>query len=227
MSLLKLPVELLLQVSSYLEFVFDLGSLYQRHSLLHTLLKDRVDELLKMEQSLQPLAWAASNGKERCVRKLLDAGALFEDSGDWTTQWDDPMTISAEHGHVDIVRMFLDHGRDPTPAIKEENSRFFAFDFNHLAFFGTPFFAAVLEGHTSVVSFLIERGSIKRCMETEEKREWCDLSLCFAVRRGIFLSSNFCLNEVVILILRVLARPLCIMLPQLLLQARLWKSSVF
>lgn len=79
MSLLQVPVELLLEVFSYLEFVFDLGSLYQCHPLLYTLLKDRVDELLKTEQSLQPLAWAAANGKELCVRKLLDAGAWFND----------------------------------------------------------------------------------------------------------------------------------------------------
>ncbi|KAJ6123812.1 hypothetical protein N7471_011129 [Penicillium samsonianum] len=59
MSLLPLPVELLLEVSSYLEFLSDIGSLYQCHPLLYTLFKDRVNELLKTEQYLQPLAWAA------------------------------------------------------------------------------------------------------------------------------------------------------------------------
>ena len=80
MSLLKLPAELLLKVSSHLEYVSDLDSLYQCHPFLYTLLKDRVDELLKTEQSIQHLAWAAVNGKETCVRKLLDVGALFDDS---------------------------------------------------------------------------------------------------------------------------------------------------
>lgn len=71
MSLLQLPVELLLEVSSYLEFLSDIGSLYQCHPLLYTLFKDRVNELLKTEQYLQPLAWAA----EAAVDLLLERGA--------------------------------------------------------------------------------------------------------------------------------------------------------
>lgn len=56
------PVELLLEVSSYLGFVPDLSSLYHCYPILYTLLKDKVDELLKTEQSLQPLVWAVANG---------------------------------------------------------------------------------------------------------------------------------------------------------------------
>lgn len=55
-------------------------SLYQCHPLLYISLKDRIDKALNMEQTLQPLVWAATNGKEICVRKLLDAGAWFNDS---------------------------------------------------------------------------------------------------------------------------------------------------
>ncbi|KAJ5867407.1 hypothetical protein N7534_001960 [Penicillium rubens] len=183
MSLLQLPFELLLEVTSYLEFVSDLGSLYQCHLLLFGLLKERVDELLKTEQSLQPLAWAAANGKKVCVRKLLDAGALFGDSG-WIRQRNDPMTIAAKNGHVDIVRMFLDHGRDPTLAINDGGLISFPpSNLDNLVIFGNPLSVAVLEGHASVVSLLIERGFIKRCMEPWEKRKWCDLSLCLAVRQ--------------------------------------------
>ncbi|KAJ5790497.1 uncharacterized protein N7518_007508 [Penicillium psychrosexuale] len=189
MSLLQLPVELLLQVSSYLEFVSDLGSLYQCHSLLYNLLKDRVDKLLKTEQSLQLLAWAAANGKEMCVRKLLNAGTLPNDSftrdneTGWCRQCDDPMTIAAKRGHVDVVRMFLDYGRDPTPAINEK-SIMFSIDITCLVRFGNPLSVAVLEGHISVVSLLIERGFIKRCAEPREKKRWCNLSLCLAVMKG-------------------------------------------
>lgn len=92
--------------------------------------KDRVDKLLKAEQSLQPLVWAAANGEEICVHKLLDAGAWFNDSTtkDDSTKWyttcfgqrDDPMTIAAKYGHVDVVRIFLDQGRDPTLAINNK-----------------------------------------------------------------------------------------------------------
>lgn len=173
--------ELILEVSSYLEFVSDLGSLYQCHPLLYVLLKDRVDELLKTEQSLQPLAWAAANGKEICVRKLLDAGAWY----DSTTKDDltcDPMTRAARYGHVDIVRIFLDHGRDPTLAINK-NIPFLLIDLDYLVLFANPLSAAVLEGHTSVVSLLIEHGFIERCVEPPEKRQWCHLSLCLAVMK--------------------------------------------
>ncbi|KAJ5483476.1 hypothetical protein N7530_002722 [Penicillium desertorum] len=119
-----------------------------------------------------------------CVRKLLEAGASFEDTSSWSTQREDPMTIAAKNGHVDIVRMFLDHGRDPTPAINEPaHSWFPTSNLDDLVVFGNPWSVAVLEGHTSVVSLLIERGFIKRCMEPRKKREWCDLSLCLAVRQ--------------------------------------------
>lgn len=192
MSLLQLPVELLLEVSSYLEFVSYLGSLYQCHPLLCILLKDRVDEFLKTEQSLQSLVMAAANGKEICVRKLLDAGAWFNDSTTkddstkrytaWCGQRDDPMTIAAKYGHVDVVRIFLDHGRDPTLAINNYAS-FLRINLDYLVLFANPLSAAVLEGHTSVVSLLIERGFIERCVEPPRKRKWCHLSLCLAVMK--------------------------------------------
>ncbi|KAI2722473.1 hypothetical protein CBS147332_3402 [Penicillium roqueforti] len=174
MSLLKLPAELLLKVSSHLEYVSDLDSLYQCHPFLYTLLKDRVDELLKTEQSIQHLAWAAVNGKETCVRKLLDVGALFDDSfasdaapgdaapGDDESRYD---AVAAKYGHFDVVQMFLDRRRDPTPEINE----YIYVDLDHLVVFGNPLSVAVLGGHTSVVSLLIERGFIKRCAEPRRK----------------------------------------------------------
>lgn len=102
--------------------------------------------MLGTEQSLQPLEWAAAaaNGKEICIRKLLDAGASFEDSGFWSTQREDPMTIAAKNGHIDIVRMFLDHGIDPIPAIDEEIKSFPTFNIDELIIAGSPLSVAVL-----------------------------------------------------------------------------------
>ncbi|CDM27910.1 F-box domain, cyclin-like [Penicillium roqueforti FM164] len=166
MSLLKLPAELLLKVSSHLEYVSDLDSLYQCHPFLYTLLKDRVDELLKTEQSIQHLAWAAVNGKETCVRKLLDVGALFDDSFASDAAPGDAAPGDAAPGDDEsrYDAMFLDRRRDPTPEINE----YIYVDLDHLVVFGNPLSVAVLGGHTSV--------------NPGEKR-LCDLSLCLAVMK--------------------------------------------
>jgi ankyrin repeat protein len=57
-----------------------------------------------------PLARAAERGQDRVVRRLLDAEADV-DAG--TTTGTTPLTFAAYHGHVNCVRLLLEHGADP------------------------------------------------------------------------------------------------------------------
>ncbi|KGO40086.1 hypothetical protein PEX1_087150 [Penicillium expansum] len=90
--------------------------------------------------------------------------------------------MATKYGHVGVVRMFLDHGRDPTPAINEDSFQSHP-DLDSLISFVNPLTAAVLEGHTSVVSLLIGSGFIDRCVEPPRKKEWCNLLLSLAVMK--------------------------------------------
>ncbi|MGH6804872.1 MAG: ankyrin repeat domain-containing protein, partial [Methyloceanibacter sp.] len=58
------------------------------------------------------------------------------------------LALAAQHGHVDIVRLLLDAGEDP--------SRYNP-DGNHSH--STPLHQAVLAGHDAVVRLLVERGA--------------------------------------------------------------------
>lgn len=74
MSLLQLPVELLLEVSSYLEFVSYLGSLYQCHPLLYILLKDRVDGNWDPDECPPSMILALDRGHDDVVKYLINEG---------------------------------------------------------------------------------------------------------------------------------------------------------
>ncbi|KAJ5787253.1 hypothetical protein N7457_002243 [Penicillium paradoxum] len=159
MSLFKLPSELLIIVSSYLEYLSDLNALSQSHSRLYSLLKPRIYELLT-EDTGQALARAAETGNGQCVRRLLDAGAPFPDS---QSSIEDPMTLAAKNGHVDIVRIFLEYGRDPTPPIHDTGLKADHDDYMKR----NPFAVAARGGHTSVVSLLMDHGAVKQSVNDD------------------------------------------------------------
>src|ERR1700693_5313108 len=58
------------------------------------------------------------------------------------------LALAAQHGHVDVVRLLLDAGEDP--------SRYNP-DGNHSH--STPLHPAVIGGHDAVVRLLVERGA--------------------------------------------------------------------
>src|SRR6185503_4476071 len=58
------------------------------------------------------------------------------------------LALAAQHGHADIVRLFLDAGEDPNRYNPEGNH-------SH----STPLHQAVFAGHDAVVRLLVERGA--------------------------------------------------------------------
>jgi ankyrin repeat protein len=78
--------------------------------------------------------------------RLADAGQLLPASGAESRHR--ALALAAQHGHVDIVRLLLDAGEDPSRYNPEGNH-------SH----STPLHQAVLAGHDAVVRLLVERGA--------------------------------------------------------------------
>lgn len=86
------------------------------------------------------------------------------------------MTLAAMNGHVEVVRMFLEHGRDPTPPIADTS--FKAGNDEYLE--RNPLAVAAHAGHTSVVKLLMEHGAVKQAANQHGDR-LCDQALALAV----------------------------------------------
>ena len=106
-----------------------------------------------------PLFAAVSQGHAECVRLLIEAGNImndvprFLDTGsvnkgiplftDHSSYHQEaPLLIAAEEGHLDVVKVLLDHGASMTVT----------------GYYGNAVQAAMSGGHNEVVEFLLDRG---------------------------------------------------------------------
>ncbi|RAL15870.1 uncharacterized protein BO97DRAFT_440485 [Aspergillus homomorphus CBS 101889] len=87
MGLLDLPVELLLQISSYMD-EHDIASLIRTSRAVHNLLENELYRHHIARTNGVALLWAAKHGKEQLVHKLLDHGADIEIGGRTGTKED-------------------------------------------------------------------------------------------------------------------------------------------
>jgi ankyrin repeat protein len=151
-GLLTLPPEILLDLSRHLEYTSDLNALAQSCSALYYILNQGLYRLIHKEL-LQPppmcrntgLHWAAENGKDSSVRRLMKSGIspnTLRDNGR------NPIILAAANGHTEVVRILLDYGVNAncwTGFIEEEPRE-------------NPLSAAIKGKHPSVVRLLIEYG---------------------------------------------------------------------
>ena len=95
---------------------------------------------------------AASNGMNRIVKYLLDAGV--DSNAKKCNYWCTPLHLAAWNGHINIVKMLMDAGADKN--IKNSCHR-------------TPLHMASMQGHTDIINLLYKRGAD---MEVRDKYGW-------------------------------------------------------
>ncbi|KAJ5325999.1 uncharacterized protein N7506_009101 [Penicillium brevicompactum] len=169
MSLLDLPIELSTQILSYLEYASDVCAFSQTHPSFYRVAQPRIAQVVENEDPPLSLVDAAKKGSEASVRKLLKMGARFPEpfKPSIATAPGDPMGWAAKNGHVGVVRLFLEHGRDPHPLSscyggpKEPvpaNVSYWDPPLLRNPLCYNPLMLAAMEGHEPVVKLLIEHG---------------------------------------------------------------------
>jgi ankyrin repeat protein len=150
---------------------FSCGHWIGRFGLL-PLLEQWIDRKYEIDQrddsGRTPLWWAAKNGHEAIVKRLLDTGKVEVDSKD-TRNGRTPLSRAAENGHEAVVKLLLETGkveidskdiwdplsppplrtRDGLPPLSRE------------AHGMTPLSWAAARGHEAVVKLLLETGKVE------------------------------------------------------------------
>ncbi len=102
--------------------------------------RDAAEALVRRGAQVDTVAASAGLGR------LADAARLLATAGKEDRHR--ALTLAAQHGHVEIVRLLLDAGEDPNRYNPEGNH-------GH----STPLHQAVFYGHEDVVRLLVERGA--------------------------------------------------------------------
>ncbi|KAJ5570535.1 uncharacterized protein N7459_009965 [Penicillium hispanicum] len=157
-QLSSLPAEILLAITDHVTYWSDINALVNTNRRFYSLLNDELyhgfcedlHEKFQLPLGQRPrhtvLDWAAQHGKALCLRRLFQAG--LSPSINSPRSWH-PMTLAATQGHVDIVRIYLEHGLDSTPR------RGLWFKGGRP---GYPLPWAITTGQVSVVRLLVESG---------------------------------------------------------------------
>ncbi len=98
------------------------------------------EALVRRGAAVGDIAAAAGLGRLKQVRELLQTAE--------PKLRHKALALAAQHGHVDVVRLLLDAGEDPSRYNPEGNHAH-----------STPLHQAVLAGHEAVVRLLVERGA--------------------------------------------------------------------
>ncbi|KAL4791565.1 ankyrin repeat-containing domain protein [Aspergillus venezuelensis] len=153
-GLSTLPVELILLVTSHLEFAYDINAFCLTPKRLNVTLNP-----ILYKHSITPrnggctLEWAAITGSASTCRLILEAGAPPDACGEEDWQ---PFALAAIHGSSDVLKLLHERGIDPCSTNHDWK--------NHLVnekgiddwTEGHPLSMAAEKGHISVVRLLLE-----------------------------------------------------------------------
>ncbi|KAJ5690758.1 hypothetical protein N7462_005150 [Penicillium macrosclerotiorum] len=112
-TLSDLPVELLLMISEYLDYICDLNSMTQVSRRVHQVLAPHLDAQLRGNHRFCSNIWlqnAAEKGNVHGVRRVMEArGDIYEKYG----MSNESLICAAENGHSDLVAILVNYGLEP------------------------------------------------------------------------------------------------------------------
>ncbi|KAI5838542.1 ankyrin repeat-containing domain protein [Morchella snyderi] len=149
-----LPNEILLKISQHLT-AGDISSIFQTNHFFQSLLSPALELLLTNMNtgSLTQLSWAAANGYDRLVLRLLKTGVKPDERGENEPYWA-ALHHAALHGHLEIVNILLKFGADPNIPREDASG-----SPNHESGTVTALHLAAYCGHIDIVRALIEHGA--------------------------------------------------------------------
>jgi len=98
---------------------------------------------------VNPLILAAKNGYEKVVSLLLKENKYVQESRDASKPT--PLHVAVEHGHIEVVKVFLDSGIDPNLSYNQYNNS----QFNNIY----PIHLAAKHGHVLIIEMLTKVGA--------------------------------------------------------------------
>lgn len=138
MGFANLPGEVLLDITDFLEYSWNISALSQTNRYLYTALNHYLYQHNVRHFDSSLFTWAMENGSEIVARKMLDAGASPTKECTWGRL--DLINAAAAGGHTEIVRLFLE--RDLLPVDRR----------------GNLLATAAIFGSDSVVHLLLDHG---------------------------------------------------------------------
>jgi len=118
----------------------------------------------------RPVHAAARQGSARVMKRLADAGADLNVPGGWTSE--PPIMTAASEGYLDVVKVLLDEGVDPSTQVVRTHS--LDPDSEYVE---TTLGEAAREGHADIVELLLEHGAAVTYMDGDhletELRQFC------------------------------------------------------
>ncbi|KAJ5693638.1 hypothetical protein N7536_004050 [Penicillium majusculum] len=113
MSLLVLPNELLLSITSHLESQRDINALAQANWHCHSVVNLCLYAYNISKFKSDGLIWACTRGELHTVQKFLDRGPDYATTIHLNNEQRDAMRIAIENGHERIVELLLGHVSTP------------------------------------------------------------------------------------------------------------------
>jgi ankyrin repeat protein len=109
MPLLDLANELLYCISETLELERDINAFAQANRRLYRLLNSYLYRYNIQHSGSSALLWAAQQGQEATVRRLLGEGANVRATSDYNQT---SLSLAAANGHEGVLKLLLDKGAD-------------------------------------------------------------------------------------------------------------------
>lgn len=176
MQILDLPNELMFLIFHHLDDEYATNALLQTNKRLYALLNKSLYIANAHSPRPSALEWAARHGQVQTACYALEAGISPTQAceKDWL-----PLALACIYGHLDVVRLLLQHGIDTSPvggwSTRDEYEEYETPLDDH----GYPVALAAKRGHYEIVKLLLEAGA-----PSDEPTDRKNTSLSLAAEEG-------------------------------------------